>query len=305
MDDIVLPIECRQCSSDLETTFARAQVYCTPEQTHVFLPPGSGQARVEIRKKSKVQKRAFASTADVLCGTCGTKVGAVNNSLCPDPTNDDAFALLKAKMVNIGGVSVSSWSDARNSGRIGHLKTVHQTLVKVRNNDMMMSNLKMDLPDTIRVQREAQVPKLLVPTPREYQEEVFKRVMETDKNAFVVLPTGMGKTLLASMFLERMLEFNPQRKGLFIVETNALASQQSVALHRETKRGVFWLQSGTFSGPTNTESALTKVATDLRMNSIVVATAGILVHAVRTVRHTHTSRACKYLNSVSDSLFVL
>ena len=42
--------------------------------------------------------------------------------------------------------------------------------------------------------------------PREYQEEIFKTCV--DKNCLVVLPTGLGKTLIALMLtIERMKTF--------------------------------------------------------------------------------------------------
>ncbi|MBS3084804.1 DEAD/DEAH box helicase [Candidatus Pacearchaeota archaeon] len=59
--------------------------------------------------------------------------------------------------------------------------------------------------------------------PRKYQEEIFKTCLE--KNCLVVLPTGLGKTLIALMVaIERMKEF-PGKKVLFLAPTRPLAEQ--------------------------------------------------------------------------------
>ena len=41
-----------------------------------------------------------------------------------------------------------------------------------------------------------------------------------------VLPTGAGKTLIASMWLKRMRELNPEKMGLFVVDRIPLVLQQ-------------------------------------------------------------------------------
>lgn len=59
--------------------------------------------------------------------------------------------------------------------------------------------------------------------PRKYQEDIFKTCLE--KNTLVVLPTGLGKTLIALMLtIERMKRF-PGEKVLFLAPTRPLAEQ--------------------------------------------------------------------------------
>ena len=59
--------------------------------------------------------------------------------------------------------------------------------------------------------------------PREYQEKIFETCK--DKNCLVVLPTGMGKTLVALMLaIERLMRF-PDSKVLFLAPTRPLAEQ--------------------------------------------------------------------------------
>ena len=60
-------------------------------------------------------------------------------------------------------------------------------------------------------------------SPREYQEKIFQVCKE--KNCLVVLPTGLGKTLVALMLsIERLKNF-PSEKILFLAPTKPLVEQ--------------------------------------------------------------------------------
>ena len=60
-------------------------------------------------------------------------------------------------------------------------------------------------------------------SPREYQQKIFETCKE--KNCLVVLPTGLGKTLIALMLtIERMKKF-PGEKVVFLAPTKPLAEQ--------------------------------------------------------------------------------
>lgn len=60
-------------------------------------------------------------------------------------------------------------------------------------------------------------------TPREYQQKIFEKCI--NKNCLVVLPTGLGKTLIALMLsIERMKRF-PGEKVLFLAPTKPLVEQ--------------------------------------------------------------------------------
>ncbi|MCX6748074.1 MAG: DEAD/DEAH box helicase family protein [Candidatus Pacearchaeota archaeon] len=65
--------------------------------------------------------------------------------------------------------------------------------------------------------------KFLQVKPRKYQEEIFSSCK--DKNCLVVLPTGLGKTLISLMLtIDRMTKF-PDEKILFLAPTRPLAEQ--------------------------------------------------------------------------------
>ncbi|MBI5149024.1 DEAD/DEAH box helicase [Candidatus Pacearchaeota archaeon] len=59
--------------------------------------------------------------------------------------------------------------------------------------------------------------------PREYQERIFQTCK--DKNCLVVLPTGLGKTLIALMLAIDRLQRFPNSKVLFLAPTRPLAEQ--------------------------------------------------------------------------------
>ncbi|MEK6842711.1 MAG: DEAD/DEAH box helicase, partial [Nanoarchaeota archaeon] len=60
-------------------------------------------------------------------------------------------------------------------------------------------------------------------SPREYQKRIFETCRE--KNCLVVLPTGLGKTLIALMLAIERLEKFPKERILFLAPTKPLAEQ--------------------------------------------------------------------------------
>lgn len=66
--------------------------------------------------------------------------------------------------------------------------------------------------------------------PRLYQLELFVRSLEG--NSVVCLPTGMGKTLIASMVMQQVLGWSPGRWGVMLTPTIPLAEQQADALRQ-------------------------------------------------------------------------
>lgn len=60
-------------------------------------------------------------------------------------------------------------------------------------------------------------------TPRDYQQKIFETC--AGKNCLVVLPTGLGKTLIALMLAIRRIEEFPDEKIVFLAPTRPLAEQ--------------------------------------------------------------------------------
>ena len=59
--------------------------------------------------------------------------------------------------------------------------------------------------------------------PRDYQEQIFDTCK--DKNSLVILPTGLGKTLIALMLAINRLMKYPNEKVIFLAPTRPLAEQ--------------------------------------------------------------------------------
>ena len=69
--------------------------------------------------------------------------------------------------------------------------------------------------------------------PYDYQLELYSKAMKT--NAVCFLPTGTGKTLVASLVIGHMLKLNPSRQVVFLVDRVLLVLQQSDYLRKELK----------------------------------------------------------------------
>src|SRR3989338_6996005 len=65
--------------------------------------------------------------------------------------------------------------------------------------------------------------KFLKIQPREYQQKIFETCVE--KNCLVVLPTGLGKTLIALMLCVERLEKFPEERIVFLAPTRPLVEQ--------------------------------------------------------------------------------
>ncbi|BAB60659.1 translation initiation factor eIF4A [Thermoplasma volcanium GSS1] len=62
--------------------------------------------------------------------------------------------------------------------------------------------------------------------PREYQINVYKNSI--DKNTLIVMPTGLGKTLIAAMLIEKF--FKENKKSIFLAPTKPLVLQHMATL---------------------------------------------------------------------------
>lgn len=66
--------------------------------------------------------------------------------------------------------------------------------------------------------------------PREYQKRIFETCVK--KNCLVVLPTGLGKTLIALMLAIKRMEDFPGEKVVFLAPTKPLAEQHLVSFKK-------------------------------------------------------------------------
>ena len=86
--------------------------------------------------------------------------------------------------------------------------------------------------------------------PREYQKKIFETCKE--KNCLVVLPTGLGKTLIALLLaIERMTKF-PTEKIVFLAPTKPLAEQHLKSFTKYLPE--LWADIQLFTGLINAEN---------------------------------------------------
>ena len=107
--------------------------------------------------------------------------------------------------------------------------------------------------------------KSITKRPRDYQIEAFVEGLQ--RNIVVVLNTGAGKTLIASMILGKMCELNSGRMGLMIVDRVPLAFQQRRAIAGDT-----YLRVVSLCGENMTENVVSEI--NHEYYDILVATAG-------------------------------
>ncbi len=144
-------------------------------------------------------------------------------------------------------------------------------------------------------------------SPREYQKEILKTCIE--KNCLVVLPTGLGKTLIALMLsIERIKKF-PREKIVFLAPTKPLAEQH--LLYFKNNLPELFGELGLFTGMVKPEkrkeiwqtaeiifSTPQCVANDLKKNLYTLENVSLLIEdeAHRCVRnYDYTFIAKKYL----------
>ena len=101
--------------------------------------------------------------------------------------------------------------------------------------------------------------------PRDYQVQAFVEGLQ--KNIVVVLNTGAGKTLVASMILAKMCKLNPSRMGLMLVDRVPLVFQQGDAIAEDTNLSVMGL-----CGENKTKNRINKLNSEYY--DILVVTAG-------------------------------
>jgi ERCC4-related helicase len=85
--------------------------------------------------------------------------------------------------------------------------------------------------------------------PRKYQEEIFKTCK--DKNCLVVLPTGLGKTLIGLMLAVERIEKFPLEKILFLAPTKPLAEQHLISFKKNLPE--LWADIELFTGQVKAE----------------------------------------------------
>lgn len=153
------------------------------------------------------------------------QVGGVK---CCPPFSDNRLIFFQPKALLVDRAKHKSWKSVKDSS----LKKVR--LIPTSTEDKACQFKPQSRPPLVRSvtvgtnSKEALSPGtgLTKTPPRQYQVELFRAVTENERNSLVYLPTGLGKTVVAAMVLQRLLGLNPGRQAYFLVDSNALAMQQ-------------------------------------------------------------------------------
>lgn len=108
--------------------------------------------------------------------------------------------------------------------------------------------------------------------PREYQVNLYREAIE--RNTLIVLPTGLGKTVIAAMVAEHVL-LNSNEKVIFLAPTRPLITQ-----HYETFKKLLGLQDSEiskFTGEVDNEDRLLQWVT----SRVVIATPQVVLNDMR------------------------
>lgn len=109
--------------------------------------------------------------------------------------------------------------------------------------------------------------------PRRYQVEGFVQALSTD--TIICLPTGFGKTLIASMVMARFSKLNPLRVAAMVVDRVPLVMQQAGAIYSDTGLNVLSL-----FGENKTRLKISNLLD--RQHDALVVTAGLLSELVKS-----------------------
>ncbi|CAN0530272.1 unnamed protein product, partial [Ectocarpus sp. 12 AP-2014] len=297
-----MSLQCSECKGNICDNRAGENLSFCVDGTSVHLVMGAskeGREGVGFRikevpaNKQPNENNPYRSVAYVLCANrrpdngrqCNKKVGGVK---CYPPLSDNQLIFFQQKALLVDHQYPKSWKNVRESSLrkvkllpAGKEEEERQftprqwpTLRKSLaggSNDHGHRGGGMDLTKS---------------TPRGYQEELFDAVMECERNSLVYLPTGLGKTLVAAMVIKQMLDWNPERQAYFLVETTALAMQQTTRLQNElggTVKKIEMLVGSSlqaFGGKRGKiDHGLVKLEC-VRDANIVVATAGAFEHCM-------------------------
>lgn len=143
---------------------------------------------------------------------------------CYPPLSDNALIFFSHKALLVNHVKHKSWKEAQ---QLSLRNVMPMPSTNLENARQFKAKARSPRVRAVDVAGEEQARNLLKSkAPRPYQIELFSTVLECKRNSLVYLPTGLGKTLVAAMVLQKLLQLNPERQAYFLVETNALALQQ-------------------------------------------------------------------------------
>lgn len=205
-----------------------------------------------IMRPQPTAKRAAFAPHIFVCSNCNETLG----NFCPIGPKKDfvcCFTRLAIQITMASGLQLGGgkWETIRpflgSSIEVRDIVTFYGI-----NKDHMGSFTappSLPLRPTHELIRQTPLRELTVDRPRDYQMECF--VQAALQNLIVYLPTGAGKTMVASMLIGLLHRLNPFKTALFIVHRVSLAFQQAQYIKEQTGLNVLVAcgnETGIYSG---------------------------------------------------------
>eukprot|EP00794_Sanderia_malayensis_P004794 gene4794-5421_t len=232
-------MQCRECESYVADATDLFSFFKGPNDIHFALKP---ERRAGVEERSLVIVRESKKKVRVKCKKCLENIG-VDVPFGPRGTRFVAFGLSNVILIGCRFSAKRKWSEV----------CTQFSQIEKRNEENFfgqrfpdpggssLSNLRREptRPDSIKFP--CQSNRLhdfewysLTPEKkaRSYQVEAYVEALQRD--LVVILDTGLGKTLIASMVMSRMKQLNPHRMTLMLVDRIPLVFQQGRAIMDDT-----------------------------------------------------------------------
>jgi len=183
------------------------------------------------------EKRKSYAAHSFVCSNCETRIG----DICPNGPKKEfvcCFTLPALKIVRSDGVELDKakkWETTRpflsQIVEIRSILTFYGLDKLDQIEEFTMAPLTLFKPN-LQILQSLSLKELCLDKPRSYQIECF--IHAALQNSIVYLPTGAGKTLVASMMTALMHKLNPFKTVVFVVHRVSLAFQQGQYIKDQT-----------------------------------------------------------------------
>ncbi|XP_065649338.1 uncharacterized protein LOC105846434 isoform X3 [Hydra vulgaris] len=227
-------VDCLDCSEILVASSNLFFFVKADKDVHLSIKPELYQL---VKLEKKIYEFQDNKKLRIKCSNCDNSIGCIL-PIGPDGINLLAFAADKVKLCQRSLTIKEKWWNTYKSFASKIDQRDRDNLFGMLNENFVeKSNIKKGATKTVFPSAEnlnlfEWFSVSLKKNPRQYQIEAFVEALQN--NLVVVLQTGFGKTLIASMLIGRMCELNPQKMGLMIVDRVPLVFQHAASISCDT-----------------------------------------------------------------------
>ncbi|XP_065649354.1 uncharacterized protein LOC100214913 isoform X3 [Hydra vulgaris] len=227
-------MNCLKCNETLVASSNLCFFKKADKDVHLSIKP-------EIYQLIKLEKKLFElydnKKLRIKCHKCDSNLGCIL-PFGPDGTKFSAFSVDKVKLCHRILTKKEKWWNTYKSFEMEIEQRDSNNLFGKLKENFVEENFnhkaatKTIFPSINNLSLFEWYSVSLKKEPRQYQIQAFIEALQS--NLIVVLKTGFGKTLIASMLLGRMCEINPQKMGLMIVDRIPLVFQHAASISSDT-----------------------------------------------------------------------